>query len=80
MDASLKQKTEEAKTQDLTWTNRFGDIAPFLQLDLKLIWRNKRPRMTVFLSLLFSPFLFYSPNIFTFTIRYDACCVVVPRK
>jgi hypothetical protein len=53
LDASLKQKTEEAKTQDLTWTNRFGDIAPFLQLDLKLIWRNKRPRMTVFLSLLF---------------------------
>ena len=53
LDASLKQKTEEAKTQDLTWTNRFGDIAPFLQLDLKLIWRNKRPRMTVFLSILF---------------------------
>ncbi|WP_460220455.1 DUF5687 family protein [Psychroserpens sp. MEBiC05023] len=53
LDASLKQKTEEAKTQDLAWTNRFGEMAPFLQLDLKLIWRNKRPRMTVFISILF---------------------------
>jgi len=52
LDASLKQKVEDAKTQDLSWTNRFGDIAPFLQLDLKLIWRNKRPKMTVFMSLL----------------------------
>jgi len=53
LDASLKQKTEEAKTQDFAWTNRFGEMAPFLQLDLKLIWRNKRPRMTVFISIIF---------------------------
>lgn len=53
LDASLKQKTEEAKIQNFAWTNRFGEMAPFLQLDLKLIWRNKRPRMTVFLSIIF---------------------------
>ncbi len=51
LDASLKKKTKEAVTSDLSWTKRFGDIAPFLRLDLKLIWRNKRTKMQVFLSL-----------------------------
>ncbi len=54
LDNSLQSKTqEEATTTDLGWTKRFGEIAPFLQLDLKLIWRNKRPRTTVFMSLIF---------------------------
>ena len=51
LDASLKKKTQEATTSDLSWTKRFGSIAPFLQLDLKLIWRNKRTKMQVFISL-----------------------------
>lgn len=51
LDASLKKKAKEAVTADLTWTKKFGDIAPFLQLDLKLIWRNKRTKMQVFISL-----------------------------
>ncbi|GAA0872782.1 DUF5687 family protein [Gangjinia marincola] len=51
LDASLKTKTKEAETTDLSWTRRFGEIAPFLQLDLKLIWRNKRPKTTIWLSL-----------------------------
>ncbi|MCP4974566.1 MAG: hypothetical protein GY931_00260 [Maribacter sp.] len=51
LDASLKKKTKEAVASDLSWTKRFGDIAPFLQLDLKLIWRNKRTKMQVFISL-----------------------------
>ncbi|EAR02750.1 DUF5687 family protein [Maribacter sp. HTCC2170] len=51
LDASLKKKAKEAVTSDLSWTKRFGDIAPFLQLDLKLIWRNKRTKMQVFISL-----------------------------
>ena len=37
IDGSLKAKTQTATTTDLTWTRRFGDIAPFLQLDLKII-------------------------------------------
>ncbi|SHG59389.1 DUF5687 family protein [Flagellimonas flava] len=53
LDASLKTKSKEAKTSDLAWTKRFGDMAPFLQLDLKMIWRNKRTRAQVFISLLF---------------------------
>lgn len=49
LDNSLKAKSQEAKTTDLSWTKRFGDIAPFMQLDLKLLWRNKRPRSSVFI-------------------------------
>ena len=49
LDGSLKSKTQLATTTDMAWTRRFGTIAPFLQLDLKLIWRNKRPRSSVFI-------------------------------
>ena len=49
IDASLKVEAETATTTDLSWTRRFGDIAPFLQLDLKLLWRNKRPRSSIFI-------------------------------
>lgn len=52
LDESLKGKTKEAKSQDFQWLRKFGDIAPFLQLDLKLIWRNKRPKTLIFISLL----------------------------
>jgi hypothetical protein len=62
LDNSLKSKIQEAKTTDLSWTKRFGEIAPFLQLDLKLIWRNKRPRTTVFMSFIF---LLYGLIIYT---------------
>jgi hypothetical protein len=41
----LQSKVEEANASDLSWTKRFGAIAP-LQLDLKMIWRNKRPKTT----------------------------------
>ena len=54
MDASLKTKTKEAKTSELAWTKRFGDMGTFLQLDLKMIWRNKRTKAQVFISLLFA--------------------------
>src|SRR5690606_2782807 len=48
---------------NLDWTRRFGASAPFMQLDLKLIWRNKRPRSSVFIlviGLLYG--LFFYPN------------------
>ena len=63
LDNSLKTKIKEVTTSDLGWTKRFGEIAPFMQLDLKLIWRNKRPRSAVFilvLGLLYG--LFFYPN------------------
>ena len=63
LDNSLQSKAKEVKTSDLAWTRRFGDVAPFMQLDLKLIWRNKRPRSSVFIlviGLLYG--LFFYPN------------------
>ncbi|WP_431126889.1 DUF5687 family protein [Flagellimonas flava] len=66
LDASLKTKSKEAKTSDLAWTKRFGDMAPFLQLDLKMIWRNKRTKAQVVISLLFVFYglIFYSQEEF----------------
>ncbi|SNR52833.1 DUF5687 family protein [Lutibacter flavus] len=63
IDSSLKAKTEIANTSNLEWTKKFGSIAPFLQLDLKLLWRNKRPRSSIFIlaiGLLYG--LFFYPN------------------
>ncbi len=51
LDAGLKKKTKSAETSELGWTRRFGDMAPFLQMDLRLIWRNKRTKTQVFVSL-----------------------------
>ncbi|MGB5553870.1 MAG: DUF5687 family protein, partial [Flavobacteriaceae bacterium] len=66
LDASLKKKTKEAVTSDLTWTRRFGDMAPYLQLDMKLIWRNKRTKMQFFISfaMIFYGLLFYSMDAY----------------
>jgi len=63
IDRSLKAKTEVATTTDMAWTRRFGSVAPFLQLDLKLLWRNKRPRSSIFIVVLglFYGLIFY-PN------------------
>ncbi|NER18933.1 DUF5687 family protein [Spongiivirga citrea] len=54
LDQTLKKKTKEAKTVDLSWTKRFGSIAPFLQMDLRLIWRNKRPRTQAIMCFAFA--------------------------
>ncbi len=51
LDVSLRKEGTKVETSDLTWTRHFGDIAPFLQLDLKLIGRNRRTKMQVFISL-----------------------------
>jgi hypothetical protein len=52
LDAHLKERTRSANTREFIWTKRFGDIAPYLQQDLKMIWRNKRPKTAVYMSLL----------------------------
>ena len=63
LDVSLRSKTQEVKTSDLAWTRKFGDVAPFMQLDLKLLWRNKRPRSTIFLLIIGVLYgLFFYPN------------------
>jgi|TARA_B110000967_G_C18894921_1_gene569886 hypothetical protein len=63
VDSSVQTKVKEAKTTDLSWTNRFGSIAPFMQLDLKLIMRNKRSKSTLPLMAIGLVYgLFFYPN------------------
>ena len=64
LDSSLKSEVAEVNAADLSWTRRFGDIAPFMQLDLKLIWRNKRTKSTAMLllvGLLYGLFFYPQP-------------------
>ncbi len=63
IDISVQSKSKDAKTTNLSWTKRFGDIAPFMQLDLKLMMRNKRAKST-FLILVVGLFygLFFYPQ------------------
>ena len=63
VDSSLKTKSQIVNSSDMAWTGRFGDIAPFLKLDLRMIWRNKRSRSTLYmvaLGLMYG--LFFYPN------------------
>lgn len=62
VDGKISKKVKEAKTTDLSWMNRFGSIAPFLKNDVKLIWRNARPRQVMLMSFLF---LFYGLIFYT---------------
>ena len=64
LDSSLKSKVQEVNAANLAWTERFGDIAPFMQLDLRLIWRNKRTKSMAFLmvvGLLYGLFFYPQP-------------------
>lgn len=52
LDASLQSKVTEAKALNLGWLDRFGPLAPFIKLDIKLLWRNKRPKSTLYLAVM----------------------------
>lgn len=63
LDSGLKTEVKEVNASNLEWTKNFGDIAPFMQLDLRLIWRNKRTKSSVWmlaLGLLYG--LVFYPN------------------
>lgn len=80
LDNSLKTKIKEVSTSDLGWTKRFGEVAPFMQLDLKLIWRNKRPRSAVFIlviGLLYGLFFYPQPMYRDIPIMYGFIGVFV---
>lgn len=66
LDAQLKGKSTKVNTKEFGWTKKFGSIAPFLQQDLKLIWRNKRPKTTVYLSFIFLAYglIFYPQDTY----------------
>lgn len=65
LDSGLKTKIKEVNASNLEWTKNFGDIAPFMQLDLKLIWRNKRTKSSVWMlamGLLYGLFFYPQPT------------------
>ncbi len=64
LDTYLTKEENNALTSNLSWLDRFGVLAPFMQLDIKLIMRNKRAKNTVLLSLFF---LFYGLLFYTNT-------------
>ncbi len=62
LDNTVSKKVKEVHATDLSWMNRFGSVAPFLKNDVKLIWRNARPKQVMFMSFLF---LFYGVIFYT---------------
>jgi len=65
-DGVLSKKVKVVASSEFLWLNKFGDVASFLKNDIKLIWRNKRPRMTVIMSLamLLYGLLFFTNSIY----------------
>ena len=53
LDAAVSAKVKEANTADLSWANRFGEMAPFIKNEIRLIWRNKRTKTVFLMSFLF---------------------------
>jgi hypothetical protein len=63
LDALISEQTKEINSADLSFLERLGDLAPFIKNDLRLIWRNKRTKSSVWMiamGLLYG--LFFYPN------------------
>lgn len=52
----LSGKQKEEKIGDYSWLNNLGETGRFIALELRLIWRNKRPRSVAIITVLM---LFY---------------------
>lgn len=66
LDAFISQEVKVAKSSDLAFTNRFGDIAPFIKNDLRLLVRNKRTKSSLWMLLmgLLYGLIFYTQPIY----------------
>ncbi len=49
----ISGKQKEEKISDYSWLDRLGENGRFIALELKLIWRNKRPRSLSMMTLIF---------------------------
>tara|TARA_B100000809_G_C15105256_1_gene518473 strand:+ start:124 stop:1590 length:1467 start_codon:yes stop_codon:yes gene_type:complete len=49
LDALISEKTEEVNASDLSFTEKLGDLAPFIKNDLRLMWRNKRTKSGIWM-------------------------------
>lgn len=57
-------KSKDEKIRDYSWLDRMGETGRFIALELKLIWRNKRPRSVAMMTLIMLAygFLIYRPQ------------------
>ncbi|MBC8755312.1 hypothetical protein H2O64_11545 [Kordia sp. YSTF-M3] len=62
LDGAISKEIKEVNASDLSWMDRFGKLATFLKNDVRMIWRNKRPRQVLMMS---GFFLFYGLFFFT---------------
>lgn len=62
LDDAIAVKTKEAKTADLSFVDKLGDLAPFIKNDIRQIWRNKRTKTVFLMSFIF---LFYGILFFS---------------
>lgn len=53
LDAFVSNSQERVSARQFTWLDRFGNLGELIRLDLKLIWRNKRPRTMMLIGVLF---------------------------
>jgi hypothetical protein len=49
LDALISEKTKEVNASDLSFIERLGDLAPFIKNDLRLMWRNKRTKSSIWM-------------------------------
>ena len=49
LDALISEKTKEVTASDLSFTDKLGDLAPFIKNDLRLMWRNKRTKSGIWM-------------------------------
>lgn len=57
----VEKKQKDSTVRDFSWMNRFGEYGKFVSLDIRMIWRNKRPRTQFMMTILF---LFYGLLIY----------------
>lgn len=62
LDDAFSVKIKEVTSSDLSFVNKFGNLAPFIKNDMRQIWRNKRVKNTLISSIFF---LFYGLIFFT---------------
>ncbi|PTN10567.1 DUF5687 family protein [Mangrovibacterium marinum] len=49
----VERKQKDSNVWDFSWMSRLGDYGKFVSLDVRMIWRNKRPRTQFLMTILF---------------------------
>jgi hypothetical protein len=66
LDALISEKTKEVQASDLSFTEKLGDLAPFIKNDLRLMWRNKRTKSGIWMLALGLGYglIFYTQDVY----------------